>query len=354
MQTKPKILYVHLGQTTFVKRDMEILAEEFTLVEYAFTMAKKSHLPLRLLHQLWFLLRRIWSIKLVVIQFAGYHGVLPGLLAKMRGKKMLVIASGTESASYPSIHYGNYHKPVYRWFTRWTFRLCDHIAPVHESLMQWENHYYPQDGKAQGIFAHVPGLKRPYTVIPYGYDCKKWQPPSVPKRPNTAVTVAFIPDKIRYELKGIDLIVQTAAQVPEMQFTIVGMSYQPEEEIPDNVRVLGPQSHEAIHGLLDENAFYFQLSISEGHPNALSEGMLKQCVPVGSAVTAIPDIIADTGFVLAERSPKALAKLLQKAMKADWKSLGPAARERICKVYPHSRRAEAMCSLAQQLIDKHA
>ncbi|MFK7923524.1 MAG: glycosyltransferase [Bacteroidia bacterium] len=350
MEAKPKILYVHLGLTTFVKRDMEMLSEGYQLISYAFTMAKKSHLPWRLLHQLWFLLHHIWRTDLVVVQFAGYHGVLPGLLAKLGGQKMLVIASGTESASYPSIHYGNYHKKIYSWFTRWTFRLCHHIAPVHESLMYWENEYYDLDGKEQGIFAHVPNFKRPYTMIPYGYDCQKWATPKVSKKVNTGITVAFIPDKIRYELKGIDIIIKAAASVPEMQFTIVGMSYKPDELIPSNVKILGPQPHDAIHALLDESAFYFQLSISEGHPNALSEGMLKECVPIGSAVTSIPEIISDTGYVLKERSAKALTLLLQKAMQGPWPAMGKAARERICGVYPHSRRANALVELAQKLI----
>ncbi len=352
MQQKPHILYVHIGLTTFVKKDMALLAERFELLPYAFAPARKSLVPLQMIHQLFFLLFRGWKVKAVVCQFAGYHVVLPGLWAKLRSIPHLIIASGTESASYPSIHYGNYHKWGYRVFTRWSMILADHIAPVHESLMHWENHYYPVDGPAQGIFAHIPGLQKPYTTIPYGYDATKWPEPTQRKTPATGITIAFIPDRIRYELKGIDLLVAAARSLPEMQFTIVGMSYRPEEEIPSNMRILGPTPHEELNALLEQHAFYFQLSISEGHPNALCEGMLKACVPIGSAVTSIPEIIGETGYVLAERSVEQLIPLLQQALAGPWREMGQAARRRIIERYPQSLRGQGLQTLVQQLMER--
>jgi len=54
------------------------------------------------------------------------------------------------------------------------------------------------------------------------------------------------------------------------------------------------------------------LSTSEGFPNALGEAMASGCVPIGSAVGAIPEIIGDTGIVLTKKNISILENQLQK------------------------------------------
>jgi glycosyltransferase involved in cell wall biosynthesis len=86
-----------------------------------------------------------------------------------------------------------------------------------------------------------------------------------------------------------------------------------------------------------------QLSISEGFPNAICEAMLSGCVPIGSDVAAIPEIIGDTGFILKKRNADMLRELVQKAIGClELDALSVSARERIASRYPLRKRGELL------------
>ena len=111
-------------------------------------------------------------------------------------------------------------------------------------------------------------------------------------------------------------------------------------EIPENVHFIGRVEHKNMRASLARSSFYLQLSMSEGFPNAICEAMLCECVPIGSAVNAIPEIISDTGFILEKRNVEELATLLEKAFESDTDTLGLKARERISAFFPRNRREE--------------
>lgn len=342
------MLCFHPGRSTFVDKDIAIFQETFEVKEFFFNSRNHKAIPLILIRQFLFLIRHIGSSKVYIAEFAGYHSFLPALFSKLGGPRLLIISAGTDAASYPSIHYGNYHKRIYGTITRWSFRLCSHISPVHKSLIRWENHFYTQDGHGQGIFHHVPGLKKPYTVIPYGYDGEKWAAATY-KRQLSFITVAFIQSPITYKLKGIDLILEIAERFHDCTFTIIGMTYQPPRDIPPNVQVIGKLPNEALIAHYKEHEFYFQLSLTEGHPNALCEAMLCNCIPIGSAITSIPDLIGDSGFILKHRNIDELESLMKEALASPRKDLAIRARNQIKDNYPFTRRKQEMLELLQTL-----
>lgn len=345
------LLYVHLGRTTFVKKDMDLLAESHDLIEYQFDSQSNLSILKTFWNQLVFLLRKGRKADLVIAQFAGYHSVLPGWWAKLLRVPFLIIASGTESARYPSISYGNFAKPAYAWVTRLSFRMADHVAPVHRSLAASENHYYPHDGVKQGYGNLVPGLKVPSTEISYGFDGEKW-PYQQEKEARSFLTVALIHNEVRYVLKGVDLIVRMGERFPDCNFYIVGMKYTPEIAVPDNVHLIAAVPHEELARYFREKQFYFQLSISEGHPNALCEAMLCGAVPIVSAVTSMPETVGDSGFVLQQKDEAQLAELIGTALKADTETLGKKARGRILERYPLNLRRKKLLDLVEELVGK--
>jgi glycosyltransferase involved in cell wall biosynthesis len=82
-------------------------------------------------------------------------------------------------------------------------------------------------------------------------------------------------------------------------------------------------------------------------PNVLCEAMLCECVPVGSAVNSIPDIIGDAGFVVSRPLIPEMKQAIEQAMHSD---LGPAARRRIAERYPLERRKRELLETVDHLL----
>ena len=348
---RPKLLLIYNFRSSFIAKDATILSKEFTVIEFDFFALKKWQTPHRFIAQLFFLLRHIFSAQLVVCQFAGYHSLLPLLFTKVFGKPSLIISGGTDAHFFPNIGYGNWQKKYLKTFTAWSFRLATHIAPKHSSLMLSDYAYDSHVPTPQGISARLQKHDLHSTVITNGYDPEKWKR-TKDKKPFTFLTISGAWEYgFQQQLKGIDLILEVAPNFPQCTFYILGLDdFNRIPNKPDNVVLLSAVKNSDLPAVYSEMSFYLQLSMAEGFPNALCEAMLCECVPIGSAVFSIPEIIGDTGFVLKQRSVTELAKLLDAALKADIAILGKKARQRIAENYNEEKRSQALLQLCHQLL----
>ena len=350
MQVKTALIFYSV-RSTFVKKDIEILAKDFTVLEHDFYSEKKIGFLLSFITQKIFLLKNIWKADLLISEFAGYQSFLPALYGKLFGKPCLIVVGGTDAHYFPGIGYGNWQKPFLRCFTAASFRLCAYIAPKHGSLMQSDYHYDEGEPLKQGIYARLPELKTPYTEITNGYDAVKWKCIS-PKKKNTFITVA---NGWQYgfqkALKGVDLILEVAPQFPDCEFIILGVNdpkmFGP---LPANITIMPPVKNDELIAIFSACEFYLQLSMAEGFPNSLCEAMLCECIPIGSAVFSIPAIIGDSGFVLGKRGVNELKALILKALEGNKKDLSAKARERIAANYTLAARQKKLSALCQNLI----
>jgi len=308
----PKLLYLHPQSSTFIRKDINFLSHHFAIREHGFLLQNKALLPRMFLRQLLFLALHLPSASKVIVMFGGYHSFLPALMAKLFRKKCFIILGGTDCTSYPSIDYGTFRKPFQGMLTGWSYKLSEALLPVHRSLMGHENTYYTEDGVSQGCQAFVSSLFTPSVEIFNGYDANQWSVGS--KLPNSFVSVGYFDSKSRMRLKGCDLIQQVASDFPQCMFTIVGVADSSlVRELP-NLRVLNTVGQVELKELFAQHRFYLQLSISEGFPNAICEAMLSGCIPIGSNVNGIPEIIGDTGLVLLKRDLPLLCQVIQQAI----------------------------------------
>lgn len=350
-----RILYFHTGSSSFVNKDQRIFSEIAELRSFSFTVKQKWKTPFVFLRQLLFLLKNFPGADLYISQFAGYHSFLPGIFSKLTGKKHLIIAGGTDCVSYPHIAYGNFYRPLLRLFTTWSYKLCSHISPKHISLWHHTNDYDPEAPQEQGIKAFLPGLQKPVTAIPNGYDLQFWKcgDHSERKRGTFITVTAGMEFPFQGALKGIDLILKAAPHFPDCDFTIVGVpSWKKFPHLPANIRLVSALGAGELKSAFCSHQFYLQISLAEGFPNALCEAMLCGCIPIGSAVYSIPELIGKNGFILQKRDPAELIKLLENALRNSGTDMGVQAGNSIANRFPIENRRSELRKLCLMLMNR--
>jgi glycosyltransferase involved in cell wall biosynthesis len=94
---------------------------------------------------------------------------------------------------------------------------------------------------------------------------------------------------------------------------------------------------------------YVQASRHEGFGLAVAEAMLAGCVPVVMNVTAMPEVVGDTGVLIESQRPADVAAGVRRALE-----LGPdarrRARERILTRFPLERRREGIQRVAREAL----
>ncbi len=303
------ILYTFPVRTAFIDRDLEMIRPVAEIKSLEFTQSPVKlpfYFILQFFQLLWFLPRTSQYLCF----FGGYHSVLPVWFGKVFGKKCTIQAGGTDCIHMPEIGYGNFRKKWLRIATVYSFKNCSLILPVAEALVKQDYTYDSKIDSNQGLLNLIPDLKTPIQVIPNGFDTDFWRDLGKTRKPLSFISVATgTSNPSRAIVKGYDLIEKLAALHSDWTFTLVGDSAYSSPN--PNVTVLGKMKPTDLLDLYNSHQFYLQLSTSEGFPNALGEAMASGCVPIGSAVGAIPEIIGDSGMVLIKKDLAQLENQLQ-------------------------------------------
>jgi glycosyltransferase involved in cell wall biosynthesis len=342
---KTGILYFYPSLSSFVQRDIGLLAERFEVRAFGLDLPGKAALPGRLFAQLLFILRHGRGAAAFICHFAGYASLLPVLLGRLFGVRCYVVVAGTDAACFPAIGYGNYTRRLLGFVTRVSLRHAGGILPVHHSLIRQAYTYHEAGSPVQGFAVFAPGSgKVPVLSIPYGYDAQVFRPNSaIQRNPGTFVSAGDLSVPTLWRRKGFDLIVALARKRPELSFTLVGWDGKARTDLPENVRLRPFLSQQDLIDELSAHEYYFQLSMMEGFPNALAEAMLCGCIPIGSAVSAIPDMIGNTGYLLFRCDAGELDSLVNRALADPRRGELPAlARRAIAGRFTPERRRKAL------------
>jgi glycosyltransferase involved in cell wall biosynthesis len=264
---------------------------------------------------------------------------LPVWFGKVFGKKCIIQAGGTDCINMPEIGYGNFRKKWLRIATVYSFKNCSLILPVAEALIKQDYSYDPSISAKQGLLNLIPDLKTPIQVIPNGFDTDFWRNLEKSRKPYSFISVATgTSNPSRAVVKGYDLIEKLASLHPDWTFTLVGdFNYHSKNK---NVTVLGKMKPAELLELYNSHQFYLQLSTSEGFPNALGEAMACGCIPVGSSVGAIPEIIGDTGIILPKKDLDLLnAELTRLTTRSDFST---SSSDRIRNLFSFSSRKKLL------------
>ena len=337
---KKRLFHFYPARSSFIAKDERLLESDFLIIPFDFHTAQKWLTPWMWVKQLVFLLWHVRKGDQMFCQFAGFHSLLPAMYSQLFGIPCLISVGGNDAHFFPALGYGNYTRPILKWFTIQSLLRCTRILPKHRSLIYSDYTYDTKHPSPQGLKARIPQLPvEKCTIIENGYSGERWYCGEGKKTIRFITICTGMQHAFQREMKGLNLLAKTADLMPDVSIHIVGVpeGYRWDEK-PGNIKLLPPTSAEALRELLSASAFYLQLSLAEGFPNALCEAMLCECVPIGSAVFSIPEIIGDTGYLLNRPNAEELAELMQKAMTEYKPEKGINARNSIMKHYPETKR----------------
>lgn len=335
----------------FIEKDIAFLRERYELKTQFYPWTKKLWVPFFLIGQFFNLLFRSNADTVYIVMFAGFWSVIPVWLANLLGRKSYIILGGTDCVSFPEYNYGALRKSMQSKTIRYTLNNCTTILPVAEALRKYDYTYFDAINKKQGFEHYFPEVNTPTKVIHNGYVVLEMGA-DIERKPNSFISVARIDNPVTYELKGIDMVVELAKQQPKCAFTIVGIYQEMVGHFKldqiSNLTCIPFIASEELVALYQQHQFCLCLSISEGFPNALCEGMSFGCVPIGSNVSSIPYIIDKTGFILERKENQLLNELITGVIDKSNESLqnlSKAARGRIQNEFNLQKRKDAFYHL---------
>lgn len=352
----PKLLFVYIHPSSFVREDIRLLSEAYEVVSFEFGGAKKPGLFAfagLFCKQLFWLLRELPGAVAVYGWFVDYHMALPVAAARCFRKPVLAVVGGFDAVSMPSLGHGAALTGWRRRLARMAFRRADVLLPVSASLVRSKNRFseWPE-AREYGFRMLAPDTPAAIRVVPTGYDPEAW-PAGPADRAPVVGTVGFVDEGRTFRLKGIDLFIDAARLMPDVRFRVVGVRnreaiaarYDP----PPNVEMIPPVPRERLPAQYHEMSVYVQLSRAEGFPNVLCEAMLCGCVPVGSRVFGIPEGIGEAGFLVDEPDVSVVREAIRAALRAADPTLRAAARARIERLFHRERRREKLLTILAEL-----
>ncbi|MDQ3728522.1 MAG: glycosyltransferase [Actinomycetota bacterium] len=318
-----RALYVISRRNTFTAIDRTALEERHEVVEYLQPALRPRP------GELW---RAVGEADVVVGWFASWHTAAALRAAQLRGVPSLLIFGGFDTANMPEIGYGAQRGGFRR-------RLVHQTVGLATRLVTNSNYTLEEIRENTRI---DPGRVR---VVHHGIPDRFADVSGAPARKRMALTVGAV-YSVNMARKGHGPFIEAAAELPDVEFVLAGEWWdETGQSLADsarsNVRVTGRLSDEDLDGLFRTASVYVQASLQEGFGMALAEAMLAGAVPVITPAGAMPEVVGDTGIVIAKASATTVASGVSDAL-----ALGPeagfAARERVRTEFTYERRRDGI------------
>lgn len=354
------LIFIKPTNSSFINLDQKILEKHYLVTPFIMNQDKGKITYFRnLFFLIFFLLKNAGKNCAFVCWFGDYHAAIMVFIARLTRKPSVIFAGGQEAICYKELGKGVYLKRARGLFVRYALRNCTLIIPNHKSLIYHENYFYNSENlHIDGIKHYVKGIKGEIIVVHNGIDIARIdRNPAIPKDPNLILTVGTMNKLSDFYNKGFDLFIGLAKKFETLSFIAIGVKsdYVPwiEEQfnisrIP-NLKIIPSSPVEVLNEYYNKASVYLQISITEGMPNSLGEAMICECIPVGSNVNGIPDVIGNTGIIVYKRDPDELEAALNKAMSLN---TGHEARVRMLDNFSIEKRDERLYEILEDHFNK--
>ena len=318
-----KICFVYRNQSSFVKKDIELLEKHFCVRPFKFKF--------REIHKLLYLIR---TYDVVFIWFASYHAFITTILAKISNRPVIIVTGGYDVAKEKEINYGLMQRTA-ACAVRYTLLRAKSILAVSK---------FNNDEVIRNT-----GIKTAKLVCNC-VDSKIFFQDGVKK--NIVLTVASVDEKMRIELKGIETFIKVANIFPDFKFIVIGVTKNVKDYLEkiknENVELLGFLSQDELLKYYRIAKVYCQLSYYESFGLALAEAILCECTPVATDRGAFPEVMGETGFYTEYGDVEKTAIAIEKAMKS--KGNGKKARQRIMENFSPETREKKLKEIVEEAL----
>ena len=340
---KKNATIVYSIKRSFVKSDISIL-EALDYNVFQIQSSPKKTLMSFIINRIKEKIKSILYVsrsKIVIIWFNDYHAFIPILFSKLFLKKSVIIVGGYDAIVDKQNRHGLFFKKGIRSIlARINYSLVSEIWVVHKSLEEGCRYAKEKFNIISGVRSFTNNKKLVIKEISTGYDVRFWDY----DRNNEKIgvmTAAYFSDERVINIKGLKIFNELASLLPDIPFTVIGEAKIQIDKfinLNPNVNVLGVQTRTQMKQLYQNNKFYFQGSRLEGLPNSVCEAMLCGCIPIGSKVFGIPDIIGNTGILF--DTEKDLVNVKDFILSGVGEKDSKQARNRIISKFDISRRIE--------------
>ena len=157
--------------------------------------------------------------------------------------------------------------------------------------------------------------------------------------------------------KGHELFVRAAANLPDIQFTLIGGWKDNNIEhlrwiSPENVTFTGWLDSSKLLEYFKNASVYVQASAHEGFGLSVAEAMLAGCVPVVSRRGSLPEVVGDSGFYVENLDPENLAQAIERGLQAP-QSFRREARERILSQFSVKMHDKKMKKVVEDIMQAY-
>lgn len=251
---------------------------------------------------------------------------LAATLARLLGRKLIIVTGGIDATYVPAIQWGAMGDPRQRALFSYTMRLADSVLPFSNSSRD-----------EVLVYGRPRRIRTAYLAV----DTDIFYPGQGP-RARRAVTACYTIGRGSLLQKGIGPFVQAAAHAPDIEFVVAGEPVdntiaELEAQAAPNVRFLRRRLNAAECAELFRSAsVYVQASAHEGFGVSLAEGMACGCVPVVANQYAMPETAGGTGYAVPFNDPVALAAAVREAVQHPER--GQAAHRRVAENFTAGQR----------------
>jgi glycosyltransferase involved in cell wall biosynthesis len=321
----PKVLFVYNNvQSRFVHQDLDGLRQRFLVVEKQLSSRRLEPVSV------W---RAVSANDVVFAWFASWHSFLPMLYARLLGKPSILVIGGYDVAKIPEIGYGHQCGGLKKWVSR---------AAMHLARFLITNSHFSQaeaNLNTGSVYKHL-------SVVYHGIPDQFGEPPAK-SRECMALTVGSV-NMSTLSRKGIESFVRAAALLPHVRFVVAGRC---NDNSIERLRSLSTANVE-FTGWLDDRALreyylrcsvYVQVSRHEGFSMSTAEAMLAGCIPVVTAVGALPEVVGKCG-VYCSQEPASVAAAIRQALESTEEARHNA-RERILTNFQPQVRADSIARI---------